>query len=320
MNVDFRIPFPRISQEGVESPEDEWISGTIHYPVGTSPGQGSESKPTSILILCHGIAAHRNSPKLYPLVAERLSFPTLRFDFRGCGMSSGSVLRMVDYFRCVDDLALVLDWLRKQGGWKVEGVVGHSMGSMFPLASPRLISLSGRFAMKQGLTEKVVRDGVVPKEQMHSILAAKQLNERRDEFTVKGWRSGRVDESGNVVRGSVVEYSLCIQEAIALWERIDSLLPSLKELPSHIQSLIIHGDEDEIVPAKDALLFEKVLPNNSLHLIVKGNHNLTGKEDGDEGRLHIDVVANIIVEWVHKLGTFLTISQSYELILIMQFL
>ncbi|KAJ3065366.1 hypothetical protein HDU98_011265 [Podochytrium sp. JEL0797] len=157
--------------------------------------------------------------------------------------------------------------------------------------------------MQQGLIHKIV-----PSDLLTEMDA---LQSRPVPFVVKGWRGGATDAEGKKVKGGPVAYEICAREAIALWERLDGMISTARTvLPPTMQTLTIHGEADEIVPAADALLFDQLLPLHSLVLIPSGNHNLTSKEDGPEGRSHTDVSCDAIVGWLRDTGLLATTTTA----------
>ncbi|KAI9350284.1 Alpha/Beta hydrolase protein [Obelidium mucronatum] len=330
MESEIRIPFCTPPVSTVSEPDTdtqnnkEWLSATLRVPAGETTSGGTSKPP--LIIICHGIGAHKNHPALLPALANLLPVASLRFDFRGCGNSSGAVLRMIDYLRCVDDLALVVGWATTR--FQIEAIAGHSMGSLvvllhslrFPHVTPRLINISGRFHMKTGLLAKIVRDKIVTSDVLNSVISTmasspladstihqeeckESLNSTSFEVTVNGWRGGATDIDGSKIKGRRVAYSVCLPDAIHLWETLDSMITTAKDhLPVTLQTLTVHGEDDEIVPSADAYGFSQMLPGNTLVLIKHGNHNLTSESDG--GIKHMDLASDAIITWLRDHGAF----------------
>lgn len=53
--------------------------------------------------------------------------------------------------------------------------------------------------------------------------------------------------------------------------------------------LTVHGSKDEIVPAEDALEFNKFIPNHKLHIIQGANHEYTS---------HLQDLASVVLNFV----------------------
>jgi alpha-beta hydrolase superfamily lysophospholipase len=114
--IPIRIPFHR------------WeIAGHLHRP--------SPAPELPCVILCHGLLSSMESPK-FRLLAEALTgrgMAALRFDFLGCGASTGH-LRDTTVSRRLDELRAVLGFLRRDLGIQGPlGLLGSSMGGFISL-------------------------------------------------------------------------------------------------------------------------------------------------------------------------------------------
>ncbi|KAJ3124431.1 hypothetical protein HK100_011241 [Physocladia obscura] len=295
MESNFRIPIP-------ESDAD-FLAATVRLKPPSSVVESGSNQP--IVIICHGIKAHKNNPSLLSLLADNLPVSSLRFDFRGSGDSSGSVLTMLDYYRCLHDLSVVYDWLSARN-WRISCIIGHSMGEQHhntrnmvgllyalhnPTRVPLFVNISGRFDMLNGLSQKCIRDGVFSQQVIDEALSKWRCREavlpetvtgggdNGLEVAVNGWWGGATDLNGNRLKGRVVKYSVSLDRAFSMWARIDNELANISLLPQSLQTLTVHGTLDEIVPVADATSFANVLPSHTLVLIQNGNHNLNSKID-----------------------------------------
>jgi pimeloyl-ACP methyl ester carboxylesterase len=126
----------------------EELVGVFHKNIG-------EGKPSSCVISCHGLLANKDSMK-YITLGEMLSkrgLPVFRFDFRGCGESSGR-LRDSHVTNRMKDLDTVIDFLTSKYNFKTFGLFGSSMGAFISYMKasndPRIkvmISLASPYSM-----------------------------------------------------------------------------------------------------------------------------------------------------------------------------
>mmetsp|Transcript_14142 Transcript_14142/g.26602 ORF Transcript_14142/g.26602 Transcript_14142/m.26602 type:complete len:250 (-) Transcript_14142:34-783(-) len=79
-----------------------------------------------IFVICHGVFGSMDS-EFIPSLAENLSHNSFRFDFAGEGLSEGEFI-FGNITKQVDDLRVVVDYLRSQGFY-VKGLIGHSKGA-----------------------------------------------------------------------------------------------------------------------------------------------------------------------------------------------
>jgi pimeloyl-ACP methyl ester carboxylesterase len=232
------------------------------------------SKP--VIIICHGYQSWRNQMLLANLAARLsndLSWHTLRFDFSGCGHSSGR-WKYADYNGDYSDLSRVVRFVegdQNQGlglGCKVLCVIGHSQGSaaMVKLRhsdSDRVerlyVNLAGRFT---------VPNDFVPE----SIFTEEQCKKLKD-----------VGEFELLRRGDRGDRLLTVTlDAVRSRNAYDiSAAASATEL-ENIHMLTIHGDADKHVPVENAFKFHEVIPNHSLHIIKGADHNFNGLKFMDD--------------------------------------
>jgi alpha-beta hydrolase superfamily lysophospholipase len=104
------------------------LKGFLHYPRG-SPARAS-------IITCHGLFSSKESDKFQNLaeVFSQNNYAVLRFDFRGCGQSQGSIEDTTISGR-IDDLKAALALVKKEAplrGLPV-GLLGSSMGGYISL-------------------------------------------------------------------------------------------------------------------------------------------------------------------------------------------
>ncbi|XP_008808151.1 putative uncharacterized protein YDL057W isoform X1 [Phoenix dactylifera] len=227
-----------------------------------------ETGSKKLAILCHGFRASKDDKTLLNLSAaltrERIS--AFRFDFAGNGESEG-VFQYGNYRREADDLrAVVLYWSEQK--YEISAILGHSKGGNVVLlyASmyhdvPIVINLSGRFALDRGI------EGRLGKEFMQRI--------KKDGFIDVKDRTGKV------------EYRVTEE---SLMDRLNTdMHASNLSIDQECRVLTVHGSEDEIVPAEDALKFAELIPNHKLQIIKGADHCYTA---------HQETLASVVLDFI----------------------
>lgn len=223
------------------------LYGVLHLPY-----RMSEKKPVPGVIFCHGftgtkVEAHRMFVKMARLL-EKHRIASLRFDFRGCGDSSGYFSEMTVMGE-VEDAQNAVDFLCLQPGIDRNriGLVGLSLGAV-PASyvagrDPRIHALA-LWAPAADLTEE-----------------AEQLRTQREIKIIK--RLKAVDYYGLLLGKEFVEEI----------PKIDPLIAIKKYRGS---AIIIHGTNDESVPLSHSERYYEVLRNKRCpverHLIAGANH------------------------------------------------
>jgi len=109
------------------------------------------------IVTCHGLLASKDSPKYIFLAEEMLKYgySTLRFDFRGCGESSGSLVNSHISNR-LSDLDAVVEYAKSELGFSGLGLFGSSLGGFVSYlkasSDPRIsamVTLSSPFSMRE---------------------------------------------------------------------------------------------------------------------------------------------------------------------------
>lgn len=180
-----------------------------------------------------------------------------------------------------EDCASVLDALdilepAVVGGLSMGGYVALAFARLFPERLRGLMLLSTRAGgdsaegkanrdksiaqVKTGGTQPIA-DGMYPK-----FLAPAHYSQK----------PGAVAELKEILRGSTA--AGVIAALTAMRDRPDStpFLPSIQ-----VPTLIVHGQEDQIIPSSEAELMAQAIPNSELHLIAKAGH-LPNLEQPDE--------------------------------------
>lgn len=239
-----------------------------------------------VVVICHGIAGHKDycyQKILAHSLAEKQNISSFRFDFRGCGDSSGVENPLIGRTLTGSDMkdldAVILDYLIGQKQFTLGGIVGHSRGAVlvFRWASTRqdivnipcIINCSGRF-VSSGFMQRI--------EQRYP-------NFRKDGgYTLKGKRHGQY-----------IDIWISKTET----EDTSSVDMSAAARTLRCPVLSIYGLEDTVVPLDDADKFSQELKQyHVLRLLAKANHNFYELDkDGKKIGNHNPEVSDIITDW-----------------------
>ncbi len=221
------------------------------------------------VVLCHGMESSRSGLKHVRLANELAArgFPTLRFDFAGCGSSEGRFEDMT-YTREVADLDAAVGFLVNRGVDRL-ALFGSSMGG----AVAFLFAGSDRPAAKRvvgvATLAAVARPDRVPSP-MLSIA------------TVERWqRDGYLPVS----EGRRVGFTL-MEDA----RRID--IPGAAARV-RVPALLIHGSADEVVPVADGRELYDAIPHEHRELDV-----VEGADHRFSNSAHLDHAIVRLVSWL----------------------
>jgi uncharacterized protein len=215
------------------------IVGILHHPSGGSP--------RGAIILCHGMDSTKNSEKLVSLgrgLATR-GFLTLRFDFAYVGESSER-FEDITYSGEVEDLRGACSFIRARYSGDI-GILGSSMGGtvalLFAAEDPAIAALV------------TIAAPVHPEAFPRRILSPDALQKWRD-------------------RGYTIYNRQRLN--LALLEDLDTInvVESARKIACPV--LIIHGEDDEVVPVEEAHELNACISAKKKLLILKGtDHRLS---------------------------------------------
>ncbi|CAN6359340.1 unnamed protein product [Urochloa humidicola] len=216
-----------------------------------------QTSSKKLVILCHGFRATKDDSILVDLAAAFTTegISAFRFDFSGNGESEGE-FQYGSYRKEAADLHSVVLYFSEQK-YDIIALIGHSKGGNAVLlyASkysdvPSIVNISGRFALERGIDGRLGRN-----------------------FMQRINKDGYID-----VKNRKGEFEYRVSKA-SLEDRMstDTLLSS-RAISKACRVLTIHGAEDEIVPAEDALQFAANIPNHELRIIPEANHRYAGHE------------------------------------------
>jgi uncharacterized protein len=228
--------------------------------VAYEPGAGAEhsTAPHAIVVLGHGVTAHKDRPWLVGL-AESLSaagVASLRVSFAGNGASDGRFDDAVPS-KEVEDLGSVLDALARWGV-SVVGYAGHSMGAAVGVL---------RAASDARIACLVSLAGMV---HVHTFF--------RRHFA-------HLQPGAPMLGKPECPWSPALARDAA---RIGSVTPQAVRI--RVPWLLVHGDADELVPYQDALDIRAAAGDRPQLVTLSGvDHRFTGA---------MPQVVNAVVPWL----------------------
>ena len=240
--------------------QGETLSGTLHQP----------EKPSARgIIIGHCFTCSRHTRVLqqmgHDLAAAR--FSVLRFDFSGNGQSEGDFIDS-SYSKHVGEMKTAMAFLSEKGiRWL--GLAGHSMGA--------------HIALVTAAQEKKARALCLLAGRLSGLKASHFLSDKQ---RAQVERTGRVSFTS---RGRPLELS---KDFFADADRYD--------LPETVRTfnrpvLVIHGDQDEIVPVDDALQAHRMNPEAVTLSIIEGADHMFSDPE------HRHQIAALTVDWFTRI-------------------
>ncbi|KAJ2662231.1 hypothetical protein IWW48_001971 [Coemansia sp. RSA 1200] len=259
---------------------------------GEAQKQWQQKQHWGVFVICHGLLDTKDTELFQSLqqhFAEKAAVGSVAFDFRGNGRSTG-VTGYGDYAREAEDIAKVVDHVRRKLGERVIGVLGHSKGASSMLlyavkygaeCPPLVVSISARFWIAR---------------ETHARWKEHQLRmlEKEGRFL---WRSfggapAIDEESGNGRRWAsteppppVREYWITRQD---LEDRSSVDMRVVQALPLHrVFVLNVAGDADRVVPTDDVWAYVSAMSEApayssmrvSTQVVPGGTHFWTTSEE-----------------------------------------
>jgi pimeloyl-ACP methyl ester carboxylesterase len=234
----------------------ETLAGTLHLP----------DRPTENgVIFGHCFTCSRHTGILRQ-ICDRLTekaFMALRFDFSGNGQSEGNFSDST-YSKQISEMKSAAAFAAGKGAAWI-GLSGHSLGASIALLTAgqtdgvkAVCALSGRLS------------GMNP----HHFLNPAQRKELRDTGRIFFSSRGRSLELSNDFFADAGQY------------RLPEVVASLR-----IPLLVVHGDQDEIIPVTEAYHARKLNPEGAtLAVIPDADHMFSNPE-------HRRKTAELVAEW-----------------------
>jgi pimeloyl-ACP methyl ester carboxylesterase len=214
------------------------LSGVLHHPKASTPRGG--------VILCHGMESNKESDKLVLLSRELAGrgLLALRFDF-ACAGKSGK-FEEITYSGEVEDLQAAFAFMHDRQAGKM-AILGSSMGGTVALLFA---------AQHTGVATVVTIAAPVHPERFASRLLMPA--------EVREWRE----------TGYTVYHGLRIN--VSLLDDLEKI--NVPEAAKNIDCpvLILHGDQDDVVPVEEAHELYGYLPGSKRLSLLKGaDHRLS---------------------------------------------
>jgi pimeloyl-ACP methyl ester carboxylesterase len=237
----------------------ETLAGTFHV-------LAEDSRRGIILGHCFTCSRHTRILRDLSLALVEEQFKVLRFDFSGNGQSEGSFSES-SYSKQISDLKVAASFMTAEGvSWF--GLAGHSMGGMVAL-----------LAAVEMDNVRAVCTLASKASALHSthFLNESQLHELQNTGHVHFVSRGRNLELTNGFFADAAKYELS------------------KILPSLVQPwLIVHGNQDEIIPVRDAHRLQEYKPvDTELAIIADADHMFSQDAQRQE-------VTELVVKWFKR--------------------
>lgn len=201
------------------------------------------------IVMAHGFTGDKTEHGYFDKLAEELNetgYNVLTFDFAGSGESDDEPLR-ID--KQVEDLKVAIDYLKSRNVERV-GLFGHSQGGLVALRN--LINGIETMVLTSPVTDRMAN------------YADDRLDERqKSELEEKGQWTVHLAKGS---REKIVVDQEIIREKVSINQ--DELLSGI-DCPV----LIIHGNEDEVVPIESSEKAVQKLSNSELKVIEGLDHS-----------------------------------------------
>ncbi|XP_010262104.1 PREDICTED: uncharacterized protein LOC104600706 [Nelumbo nucifera] len=230
----------------IQNDHGEKLVGVLH-----------ETGSLELVVLCHGFRSSKENNTMLNIAAalEKERISAFRFDFAGNGESEGS-FQYGNYWREADDLRSVI---KHFSGAKrvITAILGHSKGgnvvllyaSRYPDVHT-VINVSGRFNLERGIEGRLGKD-----------------------FLQRIKKDGFIDVKDKTGKA---EYRVTEE---SLLDRLNAdMAVACHLIEKECRVLTVHGSQDEIVPAEDALEFAKIIRNHKIHIIEGADHGYTSHQ------------------------------------------
>jgi uncharacterized protein len=238
----------------------ERLSGTYHRPA-------TPSEYGVVLGHCFTCTRHTGILREAGARLADFGFHVLRFDFSGNGQSEGVFIE-TSYTKYIAEMADAANYL-KPYGVKWLGFAGHSMGAAVSvLAATRLVEIQAVCAIAGGLT------GMDP----NRIFSQDQQRQFQEKGRLEFVSRGRQLELDSRFLNDMLSHDMPVAVA------------SLS-----IPLLIVHGTQDDIIPADQARIAHSINPDHSQLVMISGADHFFSQPE------HRDFAARKIAAWFTQL-------------------
>ncbi len=234
----------------------EKLAGTLHLP---------ETPSEKGVVMGHCFTCSRHT-RILTRICNALAqkgFMALRFDFSGNGQSQGSFAES-SYTKHIAEMKSAANFMSEKGASRI-GFGGHSMGAAISVLAAAEI--------------KNVKAVCVLAGRLSELIPARYLNDlQKKELRETGQAS--FDSRGRSLKLSENFFSDAHQHDIP------GIVTSLQ-----IPLLVIHGDQDDIIPVEETRSAYNLNPSNIKLAIIPGADHMFS----DEG--HREEIAAMAAEW-----------------------
>ncbi|HEV2146909.1 MAG TPA: alpha/beta hydrolase [Longimicrobiaceae bacterium] len=283
MSPPTRSPEPAITLTRWElrPPGDELpVRGDVRLLAGT--------EPRSAVVVCHGFKGFRTWGFFPPLARAlaRAGYAAVTFDFSRNGVGADGVdfsaldrFRENTHTRNVDEIRLVLDALHR--------------GGILPRAPRR----TGLFGHSRGGGEAVIAAAEDPRvDALATWAAISDIPARWSPEQVEAWKRGETVEIANARTGQAMPVGPAYWRDVEMSrERLD-VLRAARALSA--PWLIVHGEEDETVPAAEGhALFEAAGDETELLLVEGAGHTFGAVHPYAGATPELKAATDATIEW-----------------------
>lgn len=246
--------------------------------VGILEQISTDLQDKKIALILHGSAGHKDYLFLKRL-AVRLPMNSFRFDFRGNHETPGK-WNQSGMESDLEDLRVVVEYLKKTYDYAVDLIVGHSRGS---LVGFRWMCVSEEGKRVSGFVNASARY------RMKNIYDAPGVVQWQKNLAEQGFHVWTPVVARKTVQFTIYPGDV---ERFANWD--SSLV--WDHFPAATDVLTIHGLSDKTVPPYDAIIYARALGARSpgthnLHYVEGADHNFTGIQDE---------IVEVILDWWQK--------------------
>lgn len=230
----------------------------------------SYDKTKPIIVLCHGFSASKQSTTYlrFEEILNSKQISTLRFDFYGHGESDGK-FEDITISEAVDDTLQAINFVKNLGYTKI-GLFGSSFGGIASI----MAASNSKDIFVLALKSPVSND-------MEKMLAERRT-QGPEAWKKKGYLNYTNATSGEKLR---LNYSFYVDA-----QHINGYKVAKKiEVPT----IIVHGDEDKIVPIEQSIKTASIIKDCRLDVIKGANHFYSKPEDFEK---MLELISEFIFE------------------------
>jgi len=239
--------------------QGEKLAGTLHLP---------KKSAESGVVFGHCFTCSRHTGILRRICDElsRIGFTVLRFDFSGNGQSQGRFEHST-WSKQVLEMEAAVSLMKEQGADWI-GLVGHSLGAAIALLTARKDQSIAAVCRVAGR--------VSPSRPVYFLTSTQQqilADTGRVEFTSRGRQ-------------------LNIKREFFEDAEIHDLVSATRALT--IPMLVVHGDQDDVIPVSEAYLAQKTNPQRVELLVVEDGDHMFSRPQ------HQEQVGRTVADWFRR--------------------